>query len=440
MNNIVILAAGCGKRFNCDIPKCAFVVNDKPMVLNIMEKCNKINNCNKICVVGYKKEVIKDILKDSVKYVYQKEQLGTAHALFQVKEYMQEEGYTLVIPGDVGFIDEKSIHGVINAHLKDNNDITIGTMKLNNPYGYGRIYKKNNKIIKIIEEKNLKKNQKKIKLVNSGIICIDNKMISDLEKLVCNNNEYYLTDLISCKNIKIKDVLIDNLYARGINDLKTLYKISKKINKRKNLEYTKNGVNIIDINTTYISDNVTIKQGCTIYPNTYITGNTIIEENCIIKNSTINNCKIGKSVVITSSQITDSNILQDTTIGPYAVIREHSEIGKNCRIGNFVEIKKSSIGDFNKIAHHSYIGDTLSKNNVNFGCGCITANYDGVNKHQTIIEDNVFIGSNVNLIAPIIIKRNSFLAAGSTICKDVEENKLVIERSMALIKEKYNKC
>lgn len=426
----IVLAAGLGTRMKTDLPKCTYPLLCKPMIEYIVDSLEESCVDEIICVVGYKSSEIKNILKDRVKYVYQESQIGTANAVLQAL-CLLDDGISIVIPGDIPLIDSKIIDDLVINH--SSNDITITTLNLDNPTGYGRIIR-NNSIVKIVEDKDATEDELLIKEVNSGVFCLNNDILKKYIPLIKNNNiknEYYFTDIVELANNHIIDSfsIKDEYKLTGINDLYALSKLEEYLIEEINKKHMLNGVNIINSKSVCISKDTVIDQGVTIYPNCVILGNTVIKKNCVIgPNSQLTNVILEDGVYCNSSVISDSKINSNCTIGPFSHIRMNCEINEDCRIGNFVEIKNSNLNKKNKASHLTYIGDCESGNNVNFGCGSITVNYDGKNKFKTIIEDNVFIGCNSNLVAPITIKSNSFIAAGTTVTKNVEQGDLVIGR------------
>ncbi len=446
MNYAVILAAGKGTRMKTELPKCAFPLLKKPMVEYLVDEIKKTSIDKIICVVGHKKEVLMDILQDKVEYAFQEEQLGIGHVVLCAKKIIGDnQGYTIIMPGDTPLIDEEIIDSLIDAHLLNKNDVTIATIKLDNPTSFGRIKRnKENNITKIVEEKDCSSEEKKIKEVNTGLYLIDNKLLFEVLDRIDNKNaskEYYLTDIIEIlsKTNKIGSFTIEDTYKlNGINDLYVLSKVENALRKDINKRHMLNGVNLINEDTITIAKDVTIESGTTIYPGCLITGKTTISKNCIIgPNSELHNATIEQNAIIKQSVIYDSKVSQGASVGPFTHLRMNAVVGENDRIGNFVEIKKSTLGTKTNVAHLTYIGDTTCGSHVNFGCGTVTVNYDGVNKHQTIIGDNVFIGCNTNLIAPVTIGDNAFIAAGSTIYESLNPNSFSIARARQVTKENY---
>lgn len=448
-DNIIILAAGKSTRMKMNTNKCALPLLKKPLILHLMETINKINIKNKIIVLGYESESIKKILGDSLNYVYQDEQLGTGHAVSMATSKIDyNEELTYIICGDMPLIKEKTLTSLREYHIYNKNDITVVSTIVDNPKKYGRLIKDYaSNLTKIVEYKDATKEELEIKEINTGIYCINTYLLPILLSLIDNNNaqqEYYLTDLIEVAHNNSYKVGVcqnlDSFQFNGIDDLKSLAEVEEQLRKIIIEKHRNNGVLMVSSDTITIAKEVSIEPGVIIYPNTYITGNTYIHKGCVIgPNSEINNSTIKENTSIKHSLIDNCKIGSNTTIGPFAQLRNNSVIGDNIRIGNFVEIKNSLIGNNTKVAHLTYIGDTTCGENVNFGCGVVTVNYDGKNKHRTNIEDNVFIGCNVNLIAPLTVKENSYIAAGSTITNDVPAKSLSIARTRQINKEDYVK-
>ena len=444
----IVLAAGKGTRMKTELPKCAFPILKKPMINYIVENIEKSVVDEIVCVVGYKKEDIKELLDGNVKYAVQDDQLGTGHAVLMAKDILEDkEGTTIILLGDMPLIDYKVINKVISYHCDKKNDLTVVTAEFANPKGYGRIIKNEyGNIEAIVEQKDCTKEQKRIKEVNTGIYIVNNKLLFEAVKKIEVNKrkgEYYLTDIVEIMRDEYKVsafLLWDSPKVMGVNDLYTLSIAEKYLREEINKYHMLNGVSIINPETVTIGHSVIIGENVTINPNTFITGDSIIRRDSVIgPNTEIHSSIIHKNVLVKHSLVYDSEVLENTTIGPFAHLRNGAKIGKNNRIGNFVEVKKSITGTGTKAAHLAYIGDAITGNNVNFGCGSITVNYDGVKKHQTIIGNDVFIGCNTNLVAPVEIGDMVFIAAGSTVTKNVPKGALAIARNRQINKADYAK-
>lgn len=443
----LVLAAGKGTRLKSDIPKCAYPILKKPIIEYTIEKFEETKLFKEIvCVVGYKKETFYELLGNRVLFAEQKEQKGTADAVLSAKSVLsKKEGATLIIPGDVPLITPNLIKKILNVHGEMGNDLTLVTMNVDNPKGYGRIVRNKYHLVeKIVEDKNCDEHQKTIKEVNTGIYVVNNKhLFKVLDKVTPNSvsNEYYLTDIVELMNrdYKINTFNVyDNWQTFGVNDLYEMSVAEKHLRVMINKNHMLNGVEIVNPETVTIGHDVIIEPSVMIAPNTTITGKSVIKTGSVIgPNSEVHNSNIHENVHVKHSLIYDSTVNKNSTIGPFAHLRNKAVIGENNRIGNYVEVKNSKTGDETKAAHLSYIGDATVGDRVNFGCGSITVNYDGVNKHQTVIGDDVFIGCNVNMVAPINISDSVFIAAGSTVTKDIPKGSLSINRGKQINKADY---
>lgn len=441
MTNIfaVILAAGQGTRMKSKLYKVLHPVCGKPMVEHVVENIQTLNVSRIVTVVGHGAEKVKEQLGEKSEYVLQEEQLGTAHAVIQAEGILSGlEGTTLVVCGDTPLIQPDTMKALFEHHHKQKAKATILTAVAGNPTGYGRVIRDTNgQVSQIVEQKDATPEQQLVTEINTGTYCFDNKALFEALKLVNNENaqgEYYLPDVIE---ILQKQGEIVSAYTctnfdetLGVNDRVALAQAEEIMRARINEQHMRNGVTIINPMSTHISADAQIGRDTVIKPGTIIEGKTIIGEDCIIgPNSNIVNSRVGDRTTVQNSVVTDSYIGEDTAVGPFAHLRPESQLGNHVKIGNFVEVKKSTLGDDTKVSHLSYIGDAEVGSHVNIGCGSITVNYDGKNKYKTIIEDNVFVGCNSNLVAPVKLGAGSFIAAGSTITKEVPADALGIARS-----------
>lgn len=435
----VILAAGEGKRMKSDTPKVLHKVCGKEMVNHVIDTMRKaeIEDVNVIVGKGFEK-VKKGTENKNVSYSLQEIQLGTGHAVKCTKGFLSgKKGTVAVFTGDAPLITEETVKKFIEFHEKNSFKCTILTSIIDNPAHYGRVIRDlQGEVLKIVEAKDCSEEEFKVNEINAGMYCFDiESLLNSLDKLNNNNvqGEYYLTDVIGIlknEDSKVGAMVCDFEETIGVNSRVELAEVEAVLRERINKKHMENGVTIIDPKTTYIGRDVEIGKDTIIYPGNVLEGNTVIHENCILyPNSRISNSVIEAGVTIQSSVILDSRIGENTTVGPFAYIRPESTIGKNARIGDFVEIKKSAIGDNTKVSHLTYIGDAEVGRGCNFGCGTVVVNYDGKVKNKTKIGNNVFIGCNTNLVAPVEVKDNAYTAAGSTITDLVPEDNLAIARA-----------
>ena len=434
----LILAAGQGKRIKSDLPKVLHKVCGKEMVNHLIDTLRKGNVEDINVIVGKGAELVKENTKArNVSYSLQEEQLGTGHAVKCARDFLKnKKGTVAIFNGDAPLIKEETIEELFKVHKESANSATILTSILDDASGYGRIIRNENEVLKIVEHKDCNEEEIKVREINSGMYCFEiESLVECLDNLSNHNSqgEYYLTDVIGMmkeKNEKVGALVINYEETLGVNSRVQLAEVEAILRKRINNKHLENGVTIIDPNTTYIGIDVEIGQDTIIYPGNVIEGNTVIGKNCMLyPNSRINNSIIGEDVEIQSSVILESEVGNNTTVGPFAYIRPQSIIGKNVRIGDFVEIKKSTIGNNTKVSHLTYVGDAEVGEGCNFGCGTVTVNYDGKNKNKTIIGNNSFIGCNTNLISPVTVEDNTYIAAGSTITNNVKSGELADARA-----------
>lgn len=435
----IILAAGKGTRMKSDEPKVLCEVLFKPMINWVVDACHDAG-IEKICTVtGYKSKKVKNVLSSNIETVLQTEQRGTGHAVMMTKEFLENniEGDVIVLCGDAPFMDAQTIHNAYNQHKKQSNAITVITARLNNPTGYGRIIRSRYGIKSIVEQKDASNQELLINEVNSGAYWFNIAYLLDVLFDVDDSNsqgEYYLPDTIAltiAKGRKVNAFISNNPdVILGANSRRDLFELNHIANEKVIDKHFDNGVEFVSLDGVLISPEVTIGKGTIILPSTILKGTTTIDEGCKIgPNSIIENSIIGKSVVFNASQCYNSTVENNVTIGPFSHIRPNSVIKSNVHIGDFVEIKNSTIDNDTHIAHLSYIGDSDVGKRVNFGCGVAIANYDGVKKARCVIKDDAFIGCNTSLVAPVTINEKAYTAAGSTITHDVPPDTLAIARA-----------
>ncbi|MTI68064.1 MAG: bifunctional UDP-N-acetylglucosamine diphosphorylase/glucosamine-1-phosphate N-acetyltransferase GlmU [Firmicutes bacterium] len=445
----VILAAGEGTRMKSKLPKVVHKICGKSMVNYVVDAAKNSNCESNVVIVGHGKDkVINSIEDKSTKFetqpIGENMPYGTGYAVMQAREHIKEDDQVIVLTGDTPLITGETLTNLYNHHKSGGYKATVLTADFENPTGYGRIIRDSlENVTKIVEQKDATKEQRLIKEINSGIYCFEGKYLLDiLDRLNNDNvqNEYYITDAIEILNNDKEKVggykLNDNTEIMGVNSRVQLAQAEKVMRNRINLKFMKEGVTFIDPENTYIEKNVSIGRDTIIYPGVVIEGDSKVGEDCIIdSNSKIQNSTIKNEVHVKSSTIIESFIDDFTKVGPYAYLRPNSHIGKNVKIGDFVEVKNSIIGNNSKASHLAYIGDAEVGKNVNIGCGVVFVNYDGKNKHKTIVKDNAFIGSNSNLVAPVIVNEKGYIAAGSTITKEVNKGDLSIARARQVNKE-----
>lgn len=445
----VILAAGKGTRMKSKLYKVLHPVAGEAMVQHVIDSVKNAGVETVVTVVGHGAEEVRETLGDSSQFVHQEEQLGTAHAVNTAKELLDDKkGTTIVVCGDTPLITEDTISSLIAFHESENAKATVLSAKVNNPFGYGRIVRnEQGDVLEIVEQKDASEEQNAINEISSGIFAFDNEKLFQILEEVKNDNaqgEYYLPDVISilkAQNEKIAAYVTEDVdEIIGVNDRVQLSQAEQKMKERINLRHMINGVSIIDPATTYIGKKVTIGEDTVVEPGVRINGHTIIGKNVMIgMNSDIKNSTIEDDATIKQSVITDSFVGKSSTVGPFAQLRPGTELGKETKIGNFVEVKKSVLKDGAKVSHLSYIGDAEVGARTNIGCGSITVNYDGINKFQTKIGDDAFIGCNSNLVAPVEVGEGAFIAAGSTITDNVPDESLALGRARQTTKEGYYK-
>ncbi len=445
----VVLAAGQGTRMKSDLYKVLHSVCGKPMVEHVIDHIHGLGADRIVTVVGHGAEAVEETLGQKSEYVLQQEQLGTAHAVQQAEALIGNlEGTTLVVCGDTPLIRSETMEALIAHHQATGAKATILTAHADDPTGYGRIIRGDDgQVLRNVEQKDATEEEKKVTEINTGTYCFDNKALFETLKKVKNDNaqgEYYLPDVVGIlqsEHARVSAFVTDDFSETlGVNDRVVLAEAESVMRRRIAEKHMRNGVTIINPDNTYISAAAEIGRDTLLQPGTMIEGHTVIGENCTIgPNSQIVNSEIGDGTSVHSSVVLASKIGADTTIGPFAHIRPESALGDKVRIGNFVEVKKSTIGDGSKASHLSYIGDAEVGSGVNFGCGTIVVNYDGKHKHVTTVEDDAFIGCNSNLIAPVKIGKGAYIAAGSTISENVPESSLAIARARQENKEDYVK-
>ncbi|NLW23309.1 MAG: bifunctional UDP-N-acetylglucosamine diphosphorylase/glucosamine-1-phosphate N-acetyltransferase GlmU [Tissierellia bacterium] len=443
MDISIILAAGEGTRMKSKLPKVLHRICGRPILDYVIRASKNANIEKNYVIVGHGGDVVKESFKGTdVLFIHQpigeNYPYGTGYAVMQAIDYIYDNSNVVILYGDTPLITENTIKKLMEYHKDNKYDGTVLTAYVDDPTGYGRIVRDDKgQIMKIVEHKDASPEEIKIKEINSGIYCFKGKLLKDALSKIDNDNaqgEYYVTDVIKIlkeEGHRVGAYLIDDsreIY--GVNNRVQLAFCEKIMRKRINEGHMLEGVTIINPENTYIEPGVKIGRDSIIYPGAILVGDTTIGEDCIIgENTRIESSQIGNGVRIYSSTIEESIVGDGCRIGPYAHLRPNSRLGKNIRIGNFVEIKNSTIGDNSKAGHLAYVGDADVGKNVNIGCGVVFVNYDGHSKHRTLVEDNAFLGSNSNLVAPVVVREWGYVAAGSTITHEVERESLSIARA-----------
>lgn len=434
----VILAAGQGTRMKSDYPKVLHSVCGVPMVKQVIRVATESGFKKCVVITGFKEKYVREAVGDIVTFVHQEKQLGTAHAVMQaVPEFKDDkDGYILVVCGDTPLLKVETVKKILNTCVENNAAATVLTAVVDNPFGYGRIIRdKNGNMKSIVEQKDGTPEELKIKEINTGTYIFHVETFLEALSKVSNENaqnEYYLTDVFEImisEGKKVIPVITEQEETLGVNTRQQLSQAEKILRLRKLDELMTQGVTVIDAENTYVEQDVKVGKDTIIYPGTILQGSTEIGEKCIIGPETqLKNVKCGNNCNLNRVYAIDSVIGNDNNIGPFVHIRPGTEIENNVKLGNFVEVKNSTIKSGTKLPHLIYCGDADLGENVNFGCGTVTVNFDGKEKHRTVVEDHAFIGCNTNLVAPVRVGKRAFTAAGSTITEDVPENSLAIAR------------
>lgn len=444
----ILLAAGQGTRMKSKLPKVLHKALGKPMVQWVIDCLSEAGVADKIAVLGHGGEQVAQVVDGQVQIVYQKEQLGTGHAVMQAAPALAADNdCVLVICGDTPLLRPQTISQLIAQHQAEGNAVTLLTAHAENPTGYGRIVRNGQQIAAIVEQKDASEEEKLISEINTGTYCFDQKFLLQYLSALDTNNaqkEYYLTDLIKIANqhqLPVGGFILTDFHeSLGVNNRVQLSQAEQILRQRKCQEVMLAGVTLLDLAATYIGADVVIGNDTIIYPNVVLEGKTVIgSDNVIGMNCRLVDSTIGNGNDIQSTVIVESVVGNGCKIGPMAYLRPGTVLADTVKIGDFVEVKKSQVGQGSKIPHLSYVGDSVVGSGVNIGCGTITCNYDGVHKYQTTIEDGAFIGSNTNLVAPVTVAENAFIGAGSTITRDVPADALALTRAELRVKENWRK-
>lgn len=444
----LILAAGKGTRMKSGLVKVMHSLGGCPMIAWPANAARAAGAARIVMVVGYQGERVREYFADAgdVDFAIQEEQLGTGHAVACAAPLFQGfKGRVLVLCGDAPLIRTETLQAMLSVHEASRATVTVLTALPEDPFGYGRVVKgEGGKVLRIVEEKDTTAEEKGINEINTGIYCVEADFLFTAVAGLKNDNvqgEYYLTDIVKSgtdqDKLCLSYAVADAAEVMGVNDRVQLAAANKLLQSRINEKLMLAGVTIIDPDSAYIDEGVEIGMDTVIYPNVHISGPSTIGSGCLVEPSVvIRGCRIGNGVTVKAGSVMTDSIVHDAVaIGPMAHLRPGSELMEHVRVGNFVETKKVVMGEGSKASHLTYLGDATIGSNVNIGCGAITCNYDGVKKHLTVIGDDVFVGSDVQFVAPVTIGRNSLIAAGTTVTRDVPPDSLAIARTPQVNKE-----
>lgn len=443
----IILAAGKGTRMQSAKPKVLQTLADKPLLSHVLDTCQSVNVDKTIVVYGFGGDQVQQAMTDyELTWVEQAEQLGTGHAVKVTLPELPTEGKSLILYGDVPLVSAKTLTRLKQANVEG---MSMLTLTVDNPFGLGRIKRDDNgNITAIVEQKDASEEEQAICEINSGIYCVDNALLHKYLPNLSNDNaqqEYYLTDIVKmavADGIAIAAIEPDYEFEiEGVNNRQQLASLERSWQAKLVEDLQVQGVQFADPNRVDIRGEVTVGQDVFIDINVVLKGkvnlgsNVTIEAGCIIKDTRIgNNVHVKPYCVFDEAEVGD-----EASIGPFAHLRPKTVLANKTRLGNFVEIKKSYIGEGSKVNHLSYVGDAQIGAGVNFGAGAITCNYDGINKHETVVGDNAFIGTNASLVAPVTIGHTATIGAGSVITKNVEDKALAIGRGRQVQKDNYQR-
>ena len=437
--DVIIMAAGQGTRMKSATIKILHTAAGRPIIDYVLDLAAEIGTRPPIMVVGHQREAVQQAVGGRARYAVQEEQKGTGHAVLQAVPLLDGARHVLILSGDVPLTRPETLRRLLDEHEQSQNALTLLTMKLDDPAMYGRIVRDSGgAVARIVEAKDASEEETRINEVNAGIYVFDGRyLIDNLRNLSTSNaqGEYYLTDLLGVLRGAGKRVGAvvagDPIEALGVNSRADLASVEGEIQRRVVAALMNDGVTFRNPATVVIDSTVTIGNDTVVYPFVTIEGKTTIGSRCVIEPGVhLVDVQVGDDVHLKTGTVAeDAVIANEATVGPYAHLRPGSRLGRHVKVGNFVETKKAVFGDGAKASHLSYIGDAEVGADANIGAGTITCNYDGVNKHRTIIEDGAFIGSDTQLVAPVRVGKGAYVGAGSTITKDVPPGALAMSRT-----------
>ncbi len=435
----VILAAGKGTRMKSALPKVLHEVGGKPMVQHVLDAACKAGCSRSVAIIGFGSEKVQTLLAGQAETVLQEEQLGTGHAVLQAQGLLKgHRGSVLVLCGDTPLVTEEMLRQLCEAHASAGAAATVLTAIMPDPTGYGRVIRNAaGDVVKIVEQKDANADELAVNEINTGMYCFDSaSLFQALQQVDCQNQqgEYYLTDVIGILGGQGKRVWAysteDHEATLGINSRQQLAQAEKILRRRKVDELMVAGVTVMDPDSTFVDADVVVGADTVLYPFTWLEGKTVIGGNCKIgPNTRLTDVQVGDGSTVHFTYAHECALAEGVTVGPYVHLRPQTELQAGVKVGNFVEVKNSVVGPGSKLPHLSYIGDTDMGGGVNIGCGTITVNYDGKKKNRTTIEDEAFVGCNSNLVAPVTVGAGAYVAAGSTITKDIPASALGVARA-----------
>lgn len=438
--HVVVLAAGQGTRMKSRLPKVLHPVAGRPMIERVLQVAETVAPDSITLVIGHQAAAVRQRLAGIplLQFALQEPQLGTAHALQQVEPVLSgQQGTLLLLSGDVPLLSPQTLRALVEKHRGSRATATVVTATLERPYGYGRIVRSRGRVARIVEERDASPAERQIKEINSGIYAFELAPLFDALRSIASQNaqgEFYLTDVIAIyrrRKLTVETLLVtDPQEIRGINSRSELAEVSRLMRQKKNEELMAAGVTLVDPATTYIDPDAEVAPDTVIHPGVVIEGRSRVGTACeILPYVRISESQIGDRVTINSfSVISGAQVAAGASLGPFAHLRPGTVVGEAAKVGNFVELKNTTLGPGSKANHLTYLGDATIGTNVNVGAGTITCNYDGVSKHKTVVEDGAFIGSDSQLIAPVTIGKGAYVGAGSSITENVPPGALGIAR------------